>query len=60
MTSQPRDEEPGFEADVDELLEDDRGSPDTLEDEALPEDDLPQLDEAQEQAAEERKEGGYQ
>lgn len=60
MTSQPRDEEPGFEADVDELPEDDRGSPDTLEDEALPEDDLPQLDEAQKQAAEERKEGGYQ
>ena len=60
MTPAPHEEEPGFEADVDELPEDDRGTPDTLEDEPLPEDDQPRLDEAQEQAAEERKEGGYQ
>lgn len=60
MTNIASEEEPGFEADVDELPEDDQGSPDTLEDQPLGEDDAPALDEAQEQATEERKEGGYQ
>lgn len=60
MTNNASEEEPGFEADVDELPEDDQGSPDTLEDEPLPENDVSELGEAQEQAAEERKEGGYQ
>ena len=60
MTNEPHREEPGFEANVDELPEDDRGSPDTLEEERSPEDGVPGLDEAQERAAEERKEGGYQ
>lgn len=61
MTDTPRDEEPGFETDVNELPEDWAGSETTLEDDPLPEDaDMPDLDEAQQQAAEERREGGYQ
>ena len=60
MASTPTNEEPGFEADVNELPEDNQGAEDTLEDEPLPEDDSAGLDDAQEQAAEERKEGGYQ
>ncbi|KQT31010.1 hypothetical protein ASG29_16020 [Sphingomonas sp. Leaf412] len=60
MIEKPTEEEPGFEAEVDELPEDDQGSPNTLEEEPKPEDDLPEMQEAQEQAAEERKEGGYQ
>jgi ATP phosphoribosyltransferase regulatory subunit HisZ len=59
MTNKAGDEETGFKADVDELPEADQGSPDTLEDEALPEDDEPRTGEAHEQAAEERVEGGY-
>jgi hypothetical protein len=59
MTTTPN-EEPGFEADVDELPEDNDVSPDTLEDAPLPEDESTKLEEAQEQAAEERREGGYQ
>lgn len=47
MTNIASEEEPGFEADVDELPEDDLASPDALEDEPLPEDDAPALDEAQ-------------
>ncbi len=42
------------------LPESNQGPENSLEDAALPEDDEPALDEAQEQAAEERKEGGYQ
>lgn len=61
MATTPQEEEPGFETDVNELPEDDKGSPDTLEDEPLPEDgEAADLGDAQEQAAEEREEGGYQ
>ncbi|MEH3098680.1 hypothetical protein [Sphingomonas adhaesiva] len=60
MTDTSREKEPGFEADVNELPESNQGPENSLEDAALPEDDEPALDEAQEQAAEERKEGGYQ
>ena len=46
---------------MNELPEDNQGAEGTLEDEPLPENDEPEgLDDAQEQAAEERKEGGYQ
>lgn len=60
MATTPQNEEPGFETDVNELPEDNRGAEDRLEDEPQPEDDESGLEEAQEQAAEERKEGGYQ
>ncbi len=61
MASTPTNEESGFEADVNELPEDNQGAEGTLEDEPLPENDEPEgLDDAQEQAAEERKEDGYQ
>ncbi|WP_156347480.1 MULTISPECIES: hypothetical protein [unclassified Sphingomonas] len=61
MASTPQEKEPGFETDVNELPEDDKGSEDTLEEEPLPEDEATAgMEEAQEQAAEERKEGGYQ
>jgi len=61
MASTPTKEEPGFEADVNELPEDIQAAEDTLEEEPLPGDDEPEdFDDAQEQAAKERKEGGYQ
>jgi hypothetical protein len=58
----PTNEEPGFENDVDELPDDAQpASPETLEN--TPKQDATDADEleaAQEDAAEERKEGGYQ
>jgi len=61
MASTPTQEEPGFEADVNELPDTDQGAENRLEDESLAEDEESNaLDEAQEQAAEERKKGGYQ
>ena len=61
MATTPENEEPGFEHDVNELPEDqDNGSPDTLEDDPLPEDEAGGIEDAQEEAAEERKDGGYQ
>ncbi|MEH3036184.1 MAG: hypothetical protein PGN23_06790 [Sphingomonas adhaesiva] len=60
MTDTSREEEPGFEADVNELPEGNQGPEDSLEDDALPQDEVADGDEAPEQAAEERKEGGYQ
>ena len=63
MATTPQGEEPGFESDIDELPKDrDKGSPDTLEEDP----DTAEADEedanlaAQADAAEERKEGGYQ
>jgi hypothetical protein len=56
MATTPDNEEPGFENDVNELPEDQSDvSEDTLEDDG--EDDLEAV---QEDAAEEREEGGYQ
>lgn len=58
-----RDEEPGFEHDVNELPKDrDKGSPDTLEEspETSEQDEEDDNLEAQKQAAEKRKDGGYQ
>lgn len=61
MASTPTNEEPGFEVDVNELPDTDQGAENRLEDEPLAEDGKSNaLDEAQEQASEERKEGGYQ
>ena len=60
MATTPDNEEPGFETDVNELLEDqDNGSEDTRR-RPLPEDGGENIEESQEEAAEERKEGGYQ
>jgi hypothetical protein len=63
MATTPQGEEPGFESDVDELPKDrDNGSPNTLEedpDTAKADEEDANL-EAQKDAAEERKEGGYQ
>ena len=61
MATTPQDEEPGFETDVNELTEDDNGSEDTLEEKPNPSDQDPaDLEEAQKDGAEDRKEGGYQ
>jgi hypothetical protein len=60
MATIPRDEEPGFETDANELTEDDNGSEDTLEEEPGPGDQVPaDIEEAQKDGAEDRKEGGY-
>ncbi|MEG3089529.1 hypothetical protein [Sphingomonas sp. PB4P5] len=60
MTMHPETEEPGFEADVNEVPDaTNAGQEDTLED--APKDQQGDaLEKAQEDAAEERKEGGYQ
>lgn len=63
--SAPSPEEPGFEHDVNELTEDQDINPETLEDDPLPEDkpdasDDGNLIQAQDDAAQQRKEGGYQ
>jgi hypothetical protein len=64
MATTPEDEEPGFETDVDELpAGPEKGREDTLEDSPAPNKDESQATEmeyVQEEAAEERKEGGYQ
>lgn len=61
MASTPTKEEPGFEADVNELPEDIQAAEDTLEEEPLLEDnEAKDFDYAQQQAAKERKERGYQ
>ena len=61
MATTPRDEEPGFETDVNELTEDDNGSEDTLEEKRGPGDQAPaEREEAQQDGAEDRTEGGYQ
>jgi hypothetical protein len=63
MDGTPQGEEPGFDHDVDELPKDrDNGSPETLEEkpEVAAEDEEEVNLDAQRNAAEERKEGGYQ
>lgn len=61
MANTPAEEKPSIEHDGNELPENDQDLENTLEDEPLPEDnETPALDDAQKQAAEERKEGGYQ
>jgi len=66
MATKPENEEPGFEADVDELpAGQDQGSDDTLEDDPAPDpaldgDQAAEMEHVQAEAAEERKEGGYQ
>ncbi|MEN2787187.1 hypothetical protein ACFOKI_04650 [Sphingomonas qilianensis] len=60
MTIHPETEEPGFESDVNEIPKArDAGRDDTLEQETTDQ-DTDELEAVQEEAAEERKEGGYQ
>jgi len=59
MMPTPQAEESGFEADVNELPDDDNGPEDTLEDKPVSDEQEPNdLEEAQKQGAEEREEGG--
>jgi hypothetical protein len=59
MVTALQDEEPGFEADVDELPDDNNGLEDTLEDKPAADEQKPNdLEEAQKEGAEEREEGG--
>jgi len=59
MVTAPRDEEPGFETDVNELPDDNNGPEDTLEDKPVPDGQNPNdLEEAQKDGAEEREDGG--
>ncbi|WP_380780549.1 hypothetical protein [Sphingomonas sp. R86520] len=60
MATTPRDEEPGFETDVNELPQTDKGSEDSLEENPrTSEQDAADLEDAQKDGAEERGEGGY-
>ncbi|MES3098790.1 hypothetical protein [Sphingomonas faeni] len=53
-------EEPAFETDVNELPDDSNGPKDTLEDKPIADEQEPNdLEEAQEEGAEEREEGGF-
>lgn len=59
MVTAPQAEEPGFEADVNELPDDNKGPEDTLEDKPVADEQEPNdLEEAQKEGAEEREEGG--
>lgn len=59
MMTAPQDEELGFEADVNELPDDNNGPEDTLEDKPVADEQEPNdLEEAQKEGAEEREEGG--
>ncbi|MEG3168162.1 hypothetical protein U1737_08165 [Sphingomonas sp. LB3N6] len=59
MVTAPQAEEPGFEADVNELPDDNNGPEDTLEDKPIAGEQEPNdLEEAQKEGAEEREEGG--
>lgn len=62
MATTPDNEQPGFETDVNELPHDkDNGDEHRLEDGPEAQDEnASELEEAQKEAAEERKEGGYQ
>ena len=64
MATRPENDEPGFEADVDELpAGPEKGREDTLEDRPAPDkvdDQASEMEHVQAEAAEERKEGGYQ
>ena len=59
MVTAPRAEEPGFEADVNELPDDNNGPEDTLEDKPVADEQKSNdIEEAQKEGAEEREEGG--
>jgi hypothetical protein len=59
MVTAPQAEEPGFEADVNELPDDNNGPEDTLEDKSVADEHKSNdLEEAQKDGAEEREEGG--
>jgi hypothetical protein len=61
MADTPEQEEPGFEHDVNELPKDRNSSEETLEDGTPSQDEeASEMEHVQEEAAEERKEGGYQ
>jgi hypothetical protein len=61
MATTPENEEPGFEHDVNELPKDRNSSERTVEDNPQAEDEeAAAMEHVQEEAAEERKEGGYQ
>ncbi len=58
MMTTPKSEDPGFETDVNELPDDNKGSEDTLEDQSNADEQKPSdLEEAQKEGAEEREEG---
>lgn len=59
MATTPQNEEPGFERGGNELPDQDNGNQDTLEEQPSDGEDAG-LEDAQEEAAAERKEGGYQ
>ncbi len=59
MVTAPQAEEPGFEADVNELPDGNKGPEDTVEDKPVADEQEPSdLEEAQKEGAEEREEGG--
>ena len=59
MMTTPKSEDPGFETDVNELPNDNKGPEDTLEDKSIADEQKPSdLEEAQKEGAEEREEGG--
>ncbi|MBD8737827.1 hypothetical protein [Sphingomonas sp. CFBP 13706] len=59
MMTTPKSEDPGFETDVNELPEDNKGPEITLEDKSIADEKKPSiLEEAQKEGAEEREEGG--
>ncbi len=59
MVTAPQAEEPGFEADVNELPDGNNGPEDTLKDKSVADEQEPNdLEEAQKEGAEEREEGG--
>lgn len=60
MAITPDNEDPGFENDVNELPKDQNTSEETLEDDPEPADEAAEMEHVQAEAAEERKEGGYQ
>jgi hypothetical protein len=60
MAIHPETEEPGFEHDVNELPEGQKRHEDSLEEAPTPEEKADAMEDVQEEAAEERKEGGYQ
>lgn len=59
MMTTPKSEDPGFETDVNELPDGNKGPEDTLEDKPIADQQKPSdLAEAQKEGAEEREEGG--
>lgn len=59
MMTTPKSEEPGYETDVNELPNDNKGPEDSLEDKSIADEQRPSdLEEAQKEGAEEREEGG--